>query len=122
MLHIHRSKCSDKSFPLHHKYLTLPILVVHHFFSYRFLIITPINEAGCRQHCSCTEQVMALTSHKTGAVFVDLTAAYDTVWRDGLMIKLLEAVPCLKLFNLLNNMLSNRYIRVFLGNQSSRDV
>jgi hypothetical protein len=51
---------------------------------------------------------MALTTHieagyqhqlKTGAVFVDLTAAYDTVWREGLM----EAVPCLKLFNLLNN-------------------
>jgi hypothetical protein len=48
---------------------------------------------------------------KTGAVFVDLTAAYDTVWREGLMIKFWEAVPYLKLFNLLNNMLSNRYLR-----------
>jgi hypothetical protein len=36
------------------------------------------------------------------------------------MIKFLEAVPCLKLFNLLNNMLSNRYFHVFLGDQSSR--
>jgi hypothetical protein len=57
---------------------------------------------------------------KTGAVFVDLTAAYDTVWREGLMINFLEAVPSLKLFNLLNNMLSNRYFQVFLGDQSSR--
>jgi hypothetical protein len=66
---------------------------------------------------------MALTMHidagfqhqlKTGAVFVDLTAAYDTVWTEGLMIKSLKAVPCLKLFNLLNNMLSNRYFQVFL--------
>jgi hypothetical protein len=72
---------------------------------------------------------MALTTHieagfqyllKTGAVFVDLTAAYDTVWRKSLMIIFLEAVPCLKLFNLLNNMLSNRYFQVFLGDQSSR--
>jgi hypothetical protein len=72
---------------------------------------------------------MALTTHikagfqhqlKAGAVFVDLTAAYDTVWREDLMIKFLEAVPCLKLFNLLNNMLSNRYFQVFLGDQSSR--
>jgi hypothetical protein len=87
------------------------------------------NQAGFRQHRSCTEQVMALTTHveagfqhqlKTGAVFVDLTAAYDTVWREGLMIKILEAVPCLNLFNLLNNMLSNRYFQVFLGDQSSR--
>jgi hypothetical protein len=88
-----------------------------------------MNPAGFRQHRSCTEQVMALTSHieagfqhqlKTGAVFVDLTAAYDTVWREGRMIKFLESVPCLKLFNLLNNILSNHYFQVFLGDQSSR--
>jgi hypothetical protein len=39
---------------------------------------------------------MALTTHiesgfqcqlKTGVVFLDLSAAYDTVWRDGLMLK-----------------------------------
>jgi hypothetical protein len=53
-------------------------------------------------------------------VVIDLKAAYDTVWREGLMVKFLEAVPCLKLFNLLNNMLSNRYFQVFLGDQSSR--
>jgi hypothetical protein len=90
--------------------------------------VTPINQAGFRFHRSCTEQVMALTTHieagfqhhlKTGAVFVDMTAAYDTVWKEGLMINFLEAVPCLKLFNLLNNMLSNCYFQVFLGDQSS---
>jgi hypothetical protein len=72
---------------------------------------------------------MALTTHieagfqhqlKTGAVFVDLTAEYDIVWREDLLIKFLQAVPCLKLFDLLNNMLSNRYFQVFLGDQSSR--
>jgi hypothetical protein len=76
--------------------------------------VTPINQAGFRQHRSCTEQVMALTTHieasfqhqlKTGAVFVDLTAAYDTVWREGLMIKFLAAVPCLKLFKLFESLL-----------------
>jgi hypothetical protein len=36
------------------------------------------------------------------------------------MTKFLEAVPCLKLFNLLNNMLSNLYFQVFYGDQSSR--
>jgi hypothetical protein len=82
--------------------------------------VTPINQAGFRQHRSCTEQVMAFTTHieagfqnqlQTEAVFVDLTVAYDTVWRESLMIKILKAVPCLKLFILLNNMLSNRYFQ-----------
>jgi hypothetical protein len=49
---------------------------------------------------------MALMTHieagsqhqlKTGALLVDLTSAYDTVWREGLMITFLEAVSCLKL-------------------------
>jgi hypothetical protein len=48
--------------------------------------VTPINQAGFRQHRSCTERVMALTTHieagfqhqlKTGAVFIDLTAAFS---------------------------------------------
>jgi hypothetical protein len=61
------------------------------------------NQAGFHQHRSRTEQVMALTTHveagfkhqlKTGAVFVDLTAAYDTVWREDGSCGGLEAVSC----------------------------
>jgi hypothetical protein len=46
-----------------------------------------VSQAGFRHHRSCTEQFMALTSHiedgflrklKTGAVFIDLTATYNT--------------------------------------------
>jgi hypothetical protein len=55
--------------------------------------VTPINQAGFRQHRSCTEQVMALTTLEAGfqhqlktGVFVDLTAAYDTVWREGIFL------------------------------------
>jgi hypothetical protein len=52
---------------------------------------TPVHQAGFSKHCSCTEQVMALTTQieagfqrqlKTGVVFDDLFAAYNTVWRD----------------------------------------
>jgi hypothetical protein len=77
----------------------------------------------------CTEQVLVLTSHieacfqrklKTGVVFIDLTAAYDTVWKDGLMLKFIRLVPCAKLVNLLNNMLSNRFFQVLLVDKSSR--
>jgi Reverse transcriptase (RNA-dependent DNA polymerase) len=52
--------------------------------------VVPVSQAGFRKHRSCTKQVLDLTSHieagfqrklKTGAVFIDLTAAYHTVWR-----------------------------------------
>jgi hypothetical protein len=77
----------------------------------------------------CTEQVLVLTSHieacfqqklKTGVVFIDLTAAYDTVWKDGLMLKFIRLVPCVLLSNLLSNMLSNRFFQVILGVKSRR--
>jgi hypothetical protein len=50
--------------------------------------VVPVLQAGYRKNHSCTEQVLALTSHidagfqrklKTGVVFIDLTVAYDTV-------------------------------------------
>jgi hypothetical protein len=50
--------------------------------------VVPVSQAGYRKNRSCTEQVLALTSHieagfqrklKTGMVFIDPTAAYDTV-------------------------------------------
>ena len=31
--------------------------------------------------------------YKAGAVMVDLTAAYDTVWHQGLALKLLRTIP-----------------------------
>lgn len=53
----------------------------------------PDEQAGFRAKRSCAEQVFTLTSHitssqvldsreiwKLGVVFIDLTAAYDTVW------------------------------------------
>jgi hypothetical protein len=52
-------------------------------------VIFPGHQAGLRKHRSYTEQVMHFITHivagfqrqpKTGVVFVDLSAAYDTVW------------------------------------------
>jgi len=51
---------------------------------------------------SAADQVTLLTQDiedsfsaekKAGAVFVDLTAAYDTVWHRGLTCKLLRLLP-----------------------------
>ena len=62
----------------------------------------PQEQAGFRPGRSTLDQVAKLTSDielafdgnlKGGAVFVDLTAAYDTVWRRGLILKLLRMLP-----------------------------
>ena len=59
----------------------------------------PKTQAGFRSNRSCTDQALALTSFiesgfqkklKTGVVFVDLSAAYDTVLRHGLLLKLIQ--------------------------------
>jgi hypothetical protein len=85
-----------------------------------------MSQAGFR---SCTEQVLALISHieaglqrklKTSVIFINLTAAYDTVCRDGLMLKFIQVVPFVNLSNLLNNMLSNHFFQVFVGDRYSR--
>jgi hypothetical protein len=81
---------------------------------------TSVLQAGFHKHHNCTEQVMALTTHieaafqrqlKTGVIFFDLSAVYDTVWRDGLMLKFMRTVPCAQISNLLNTMLSNRFFQ-----------
>ena len=45
---------------------------------------------------------------KSGAVFVDLTAAYDTLWHRGLTCKLLRLLPDRHMVHMIMEMLSNR--------------
>lgn len=89
----------------------------------------PIDQAGFRPNRNCEDQVLALTTFiergyeqrlKTGAVFVDLTAAYDTVWREGLTYKFLKATGCKKMTSLLENMLSNRVLQISMGGSLSK--
>jgi hypothetical protein len=65
------------------------------------LNIIPVEQAGFRPGRSCSDQVLSLTIYieagfqnrlKTAAVFIDLTAAHDTVWRHGLLYKLLQTI------------------------------
>ena len=59
--------------------------------------------------------------HKAGAVLVDLTAAYDTVWHQGLTLKLLQMVPDRHLVGFISNILSNRsFVLKTSDGQSSR--
>ena len=64
--------------------------------------LLPKKQAGFRRGKSTVDQVVLLTQNiedsfeakkKTSAVFIDLTAAYDTVWYRGLTCKLLRLLP-----------------------------
>lgn len=90
--------------------------------------IIPKEQAGFRPKRSCTDQVLALTNFieegfqkrmKTAVTFVDLTAAYDTVWKMGVIFKLMKVIPCLKLCDLVCSILSDRLINVYLNNSRS---
>ncbi|KAM3624871.1 uncharacterized protein V6R79_003152 [Siganus canaliculatus] len=76
----------------------------------------PKEQAGFRSGRSTTDQVTLLchdieesfqAGEKTGAVFLDLTAAYDTVWLRGLHMKLLETIPDKHMVSFIMNMRSN---------------
>jgi len=54
-------------------------------------------------------------------VFVDLTAAYDTVWQSGLTCKLLQLLPDRHMVHMIMEMVSNRSFTLTTGNgQKSR--
>lgn len=96
--------------------------------SQKILNEIPIEQAGFRPNRNCTDQVLSLTTFieagfqnqlKTAAVFIDLTAAYDTVWRSGIILKLMRVIPCKKTVDLIDAMLSNRNFQVLLGSNMS---
>ena len=86
-------------------------------------------QAGFRPGKSTTSQVLNLTQYiedgfeegkVTGVVFVDLSAAYDTVNHRCLLHKILEITKDTCLTELIESMLENRHFFVELGNKKSR--
>ena len=53
-------------------------------------------------------------------MLIDLSAAYDTVWQAGLMMKLSKAIKCRTTIKLIASLISQWNFQVFLGNQVSR--
>ena len=94
-----------------------------------FEIVIPPEQAGFRKKRNTCDQVLALKPYiesgfqkklKTGAVLIDLSAAYDTVWQAGLMMKLSKSIKCRTTIRLIASHIRQRNFRVFLGNQVSR--
>jgi len=86
----------------------------------------PIEQPGCKKN-SC-DQTLARATHidngfqrqkKAGAVFLDLSAAYDMVWKRGLLLKLAKIIKCKAMIKLLENLISNRKFSVSLNSKVS---
>jgi len=92
--------------------------------------LLPLEQAGFRHGRSAVDQVTLLTQNiedsfsskrKAGAVFVDLTAAYDTVWHRSLTCKLLQLLPDRHMVHMIMEMVGNRSFSLTTGNgQRSR--
>jgi len=89
-------------------------------------LVSP-EEAGFRKVRSTCDEVAALTTFikngfqqnlKTGAVFLDLTTVYDTVWHTGLLYKLSKSMPYW-FTRLVGLLLRDQCFRVHMGNDSS---
>ena len=79
--------------------------------------LLPKEQAGFRCGKSTIDQVVLLTQNiedsfkakkKAGAVFVNLTAAYDTVWHRGLTCKLLRLLPDKHMVKMIMELVRNR--------------
>ena len=92
--------------------------------------LLPHHQAGFRQGRSTVEQVTRLTQSiehafdsklVTGAVFLDLTAAYDTVWHQGLRLKLQRMISNIHLTDFIMELLYTRSFVLFTSDgQRSR--
>ena len=86
--------------------------------------LLPKEQAGFRRGKSIVDQVVLLTQNiedsfeagkKAGAVFIDLTAAYDTVLHRGLTCKLLRLLPDKHMVKMIMELVRNRIFTLTTG-------
>ena len=91
--------------------------------------IIPLEQAGFIPGRICCDQALALTTFikngfekklKTAVAFINLTRAYDTVWKERLLLKLHKLVPCRTFSRLINEMMSERLFQVHLNGKRCR--
>ena len=56
------------------------------------------------------------------SVFLDIEKAYDSLWKEGLMIKMFDLGVRGRMFNWIKDFLMNRTIQVMVGGVSSKSV
>ena len=86
--------------------------------------LLPKEQDGFRHRKSTVDQVVLLTQNvedsfeakkKAGAVFIDMTAAYDTVWHRGLTCKLLRLLSDKHMVRMIMELVQNRSFTLTTG-------
>ena len=86
--------------------------------------LLPKEQAGFRRGKSTVDQVVLLTQNiedsfeakkKASVVFINLTAAYDTVWHRGLTCKLLRLLPDKHMVKMIMELVRNRSFTLTTG-------
>ena len=86
--------------------------------------LLPKEQAGFQRGKSTVDQVVLLTQNiedsfeakkKADAVFIDLTAAYDTVWHRGLTCKLLRLLPNKHMVKMIMELVRNQSFTLTTG-------
>ena len=114
-------------------YRPISLLCVHYKILERFIharvepIVGPLlprEQAGFRRGKSTADQTVLLTQNienlfeakkKAGAVFVNLIAAYDTVWHCGLNCKLFRLLPDKHIVRIIMELVRNRSFTLTTG-------
>ena len=100
----------------------------HHLEKNRLL---SLSQSGFKKNKSTEDQVALFTldiendfqqKMKTLAVFVDLTKAFDKVWKKGLLFKFLRKRVCVNMYSWIQSYLFQRSARVRLDGQTSSSV
>jgi retron-type reverse transcriptase len=87
--------------------------------------VLPDEQFGFRPKHSTADQLIHVTefisqginqNESTGAIFLDVAKAFDTVWHDGLVYKLHTAGVALAMVKLLNSFLEDRKFHAKIGN------
>ena len=111
-----------------HTYTLFQRLILNRIAEYVDAKLIP-EQAGFRPEKSCTSQLLNLTEHIedgydkrliTGYVFVDLSAAYDTVNHRRLLNKVLEMTGGVQLTDMIRTMMESRRFFVVLNGKKSR--
>jgi len=90
--------------------------------------VIPKFQFGFRSNHSTVQQLFRITEHistsfekhcHTGAVFIDVSKAFDKVWHEGLLFKLKSFNTPKYLFNIINSFLTNRQFSVKINENFS---
>lgn len=91
--------------------------------------VIPDEQFGFRRAHSTSHQLVRVAEHishnlnlrrSTGMVLLDIEKAFDTVWHEGLLHKLLTLSIPIELVKLVQSYLTNRTFKVFLGDSYSQ--